>query len=92
MAAKDTHNEVMHLIGRLEGIVDTGFKGINNRLDTLNGKVAQAMKDIAEHDKQIALLKDSDHRQDRWAAFTMDNLFKILTSVAVAWILWKVGW
>ena len=46
MPDEKTHNEIMHALGNLEGSIDKGFGAVNQRLDTINGK-------IINHDERL---------------------------------------
>ena len=45
---KDYHKEIMRAIGTLEGSVKMGFKGIHERQDTANGRLAKNEEKISK--------------------------------------------
>jgi hypothetical protein len=88
------------LLGRLEQKVEAGFDGINERLDTQNGKVTR-------HEAEIAVLKDRSTAAERkateavktaseevstvkgraakWAAIASAALITIIETVKALW-------
>ena len=49
--------EIYRAIGRLEGDVKTGFKGIHQRLDTANGRLNNHGDRINDNENDIAVSK-----------------------------------
>ena len=50
-------SEIYRAIGRLEGDVKTGFKGIHQRLDTANGRLNNHGDRINDNENDIAVSK-----------------------------------
>lgn len=72
MADDLSREEFYHALGALSKAVDTGFDGVNRRLDRLNGQVV-------DHGESIAVLEDRDTR-DKTARWT--GIGGIATGVA----------
>ena len=76
----DPRREDDRLIGELIGKVDMGFQGINQRLDTLNGKVAT-------HETRLGTL---DTAQAAWASavrtsWLISGLIMAVLGLLVKW-------
>jgi hypothetical protein len=73
-----SRTEFYHALMQLSKAVDSGFEGVNRRLDTMNGSVKR-------HGEAIAVLEDrgTHDRGARWGAFGNG----VATAAIVLWQL-----
>lgn len=78
MTMQIKYDEILRQLGKIEGTVEAKFTGIDARFDAIdkrldeiivqakktNGCVAEQEKHIATHDTELALLKQTEARQE----------------------------
>jgi len=83
----DDHDEIIKAVA----VVETLVKGTNDRLDTINGSVANIKERVRTLEDQELLRAREEKKSRTVISWVIDNLASIATAVLVAILLFSIG-
>lgn len=88
------HSQILNSLGKLEGKQETGFSGVHQRLDVLNGKVSKhegQLQQIAIQDTKVdaflETLKSSQRKESTFRSKWLDRILMIVFMAIIQGVL-----
>jgi len=83
----DNHDEIIKAVA----VVETLVKGTNDRLDTINGSVANIKDRVRTLEDQELLRSKDEKKSSKIKSWLIDNAASIITAVLAAILLFSIG-